>query len=369
MPVTVVDSDFVGFTTTSAVWSIDVPAGAQTGDTLFLTLARSDGALSGLDAWELQRSQLVSDFNNGAVRYLEIYAKPYEGETEIEVTFPTSAIINSLTLVVVRTSAGTFEVEWVDSFAEHSGGGGDIVDGQHRLPFRSEPAATQQLVFKATYCEYAQQAGSTFFDDTVSGDSDLNDWAQFEGNEQHTPVNTPDNRIFVATETVEAGAVMLDGSGIGSDPTHANVRHVTGIHDGASITLVIVDPNDTPPTIQQQFQITYADVAGRDPLPTALTQRTPAQQLVNYLVRIYAGNNPRIVRKPVMIQLGEFDKTSPAPPAGKLCREIWINDPRDPNFKNGRRAVILGRSGGAEPGTVELTLLIADNAASFVEPS
>lgn len=124
-----------------------------------------------------------------------------------------------------------------------------------------------------------------------------------------------------------------------------------------------------PPTVQTQFETTYADVSGRDPLPTALTSRDPAKNLVNYLVGIYAGNNPRIVRKPVLIQYGELDKVSPAPPAGKLCREIWIEDPRDPNFKMGRRAVILGRSGGADPGTVELTLFIADNAESFVEPS
>lgn len=124
-----------------------------------------------------------------------------------------------------------------------------------------------------------------------------------------------------------------------------------------------------PPTIQTQFETSYADVSGRDPLPTALQQRTPAQNLVNYLVGLYAGTNPRIVRKPVLVQLGELDKVSPAPPAGKLCREIWIVDPRDPNFKTGRRAVIIGRSGSANPGVVELTLFIADNAASFVEPS
>lgn len=146
-------------------------------------------------------------------------------------------------------------------------------------------------------------------------------------------------------------------------------RDSTTLGNAQGNAYVISTKPQPPPTIQQQFETTYADVSGRDPLPTALTSRDPARNLVNYLVGIYAGNNPRIVRKPVLIQYGELDKVSPAPPAGSRCREIWIKDPRDPNFKTGRRALILGRAGGADPGVVELTLFIADNAESFVEPN
>lgn len=127
--------------------------------------------------------------------------------------------------------------------------------------------------------------------------------------------------------------------------------------------------DEDAPTAQEMFDITYADAAGREPLATALQQRTPAQNLADYLVSIYAGTNPRIVTKPVQIEPGELDKTSPAPASGDLSRQIWIEDDRDPNFAGGRWATILGRSGGADPGTVELTLFIADNAESFVEPT
>lgn len=132
---------------------------------------------------------------------------------------------------------------------------------------------------------------------------------------------------------------------------------------------IISNSQIPPPTSQQQFESSYADVSGRDPLATALTQRTPAQNLADYLVSLYAGTNPRIVVKPVQIELGELDKTSPAPASGDLSRQIWIEDDRDPNFAGGRWATVLGRSGGADPGTVELTLFIADNSESFVEPT
>lgn len=129
---------------------------------------------------------------------------------------------------------------------------------------------------------------------------------------------------------------------------------------------LVVESGTTPPTDQQTFEARFADVAGRDPLPTALQQRTPAKQLVNYLVSMYR-YNPRIVIYDAQVELGELALTTPAPEAGDVARMIWIEDPRAPEFTMGRWAQVLGRSGGALPGTVTLILRIDDNPDAFIK--
>jgi len=124
-----------------------------------------------------------------------------------------------------------------------------------------------------------------------------------------------------------------------------------------------------PPTPAQIFQNTFAEVSGRDPLPTALNQRTPARSLANYNISMYLFN-PQIIRKPVQIELGELHLTNPAPDGDDIARLMWFDaDDRDPHFVIGRWAQVIGRSGTADPGTVELELRICDNPESFIPPS
>jgi len=124
-----------------------------------------------------------------------------------------------------------------------------------------------------------------------------------------------------------------------------------------------------PPTPEQHFNTTYADVSGRDPLPTALNQRTPARSLANYNISMYL-LNPQIIRKPVQISLGELHLTNPAPDGYDIARLMWFDaDDRDPHFVIGRWAQVIGRSGTADPGIVELELRICDNPESFIEPT
>ena len=122
-------------------------------------------------------------------------------------------------------------------------------------------------------------------------------------------------------------------------------------------------PPQSPPTPEQVFSSTFADVSGRDPLSTALSQRTPAQNLANYMVEQYL-TNPQIVTKPVQINLGELETL-------KLGSMHWIEpDDRDPLFKMGRWAQILGKSGTGDPSDpVDLELRICDNEESFVGPT
>ena len=79
--------------------------------------------------------------------------------------------------------------------------------------------------------------------------------------------------------------------------------------------------------------------------------------------------NPQIIRKPVQIELGELSLTNPAPDGEDIARMIWLDaDDRDPHLKIGRWAQVIGRSGTADPGIVELELRICDNPESFIEP-
>ena len=124
-----------------------------------------------------------------------------------------------------------------------------------------------------------------------------------------------------------------------------------------------------PPTPSDIFGSAFAEVSGRDPLPTALNQRTPARSLANYNISMYL-LNPQIIRKPVQISLGELHLTNPAPDGEDIARMIWLDaDDRDPHLKIGRWAQVIGRSGTADPGIVELELRICDNPESFIEPT
>ena len=117
-----------------------------------------------------------------------------------------------------------------------------------------------------------------------------------------------------------------------------------------------------PPTPEQIFRVAYADVSGRDALPTALSQRTPAKNLVNYNIKQHL-YNPQIVRKPELIQLGEMKSLV----SGSVH---WFDpDPRDPLFSMGRWAQVLGKSGTGDTGDpVVLKLRICDNPESFIPP-
>ena len=166
---------------------------------------------------------------------------------------------------------------------------------------------------------------------------------------------------------IDLGSQRLRGININADRSFWILNYVT--HE----IFLYEEPDgffiQGPPTPAQIFGNTFADVSGRDPLPTALNQRTPARNLANYNISMYLFN-PQIIIKPVQINLGELSLINPAPSGTDIARLIWFDaDPRDPHFKVGRWAQVLGRSGSADPGTVELELRICDNPQSFMPPS
>jgi len=198
-------------------------------------------------------------------------------------------------------------------------------------------------------------------------DNELVDLADFP-QQISRPAWFSDSKTIVGTDSSIASGLLIrlfswDGSAITS---------LSSVNLGAGniTTLVGILFSGIPaPTPSQIFQNTFAEVSGRDPLPTALNQRTPARNLANYNISMYLFN-PQIIIKPVQINLGELSLINPAPSGTDIARLIWFDaDPRDPHFKVGRWAQVLGRSGSADPGTVELELRICDNPQSFIPPS
>lgn len=120
----------------------------------------------------------------------------------------------------------------------------------------------------------------------------------------------------------------------------------------------VIDP---PPTEEEIFQASFEDASGRDPLPTALVERTSARQLANHNVIVYK-YPPYLVTKRLPIELSDYDLTEP----GKM---MWHQDDDDPLFAMGRWAQIQSRSLGDDPIEVELTLRISDHPESFTEPT
>ena len=119
--------------------------------------------------------------------------------------------------------------------------------------------------------------------------------------------------------------------------------------------------NGFPPSDQEIFEASFEDVSGRDPLPTALLERTPARQLANHLVDVYR-YQPYLVTKRLPIELQKYDLTAPG-------RMIWHKDENDPLFSMGRWAQVQGRRFGDDPTHVELTFRISDHPESFTEPT
>jgi len=115
------------------------------------------------------------------------------------------------------------------------------------------------------------------------------------------------------------------------------------------------------PTDEEIFQASFEDASGRDPLPTALLERTPARQLANHLVNVYRFP-PYIVTKRFPIDLDQYPLTEP----GLM---MWHQDDDDPLFSMGRWAQIQGRRFEDNPVAVELRLRISDHPESFEKPT
>ena len=162
--------------------------------------------------------------------------------------------------------------------------------------------------------------------------------------------------------------LMPAGIGLGSNQAlRISDLHLTALH-----TCSGGGPAEPePPTEEQIFRDTFSDVSGRDPLPTSLTQRKPAQDLANHNVNVHR-HNPRLVSTTMTIRLGEFVLTSPAPAAGDVARMMWFPyDKDDPvfNIRPGRWAQVIGRgSTDIRSGEMEVIVRIADNPESFIPP-
>lgn len=108
------------------------------------------------------------------------------------------------------------------------------------------------------------------------------------------------------------------------------------------------------------FRASFEDASGRDPLPTALLDRSDARKLCDHNVICYQ-YPPMLCTKTIPIELSDYGKTVP----GMM---IWIKDRKDPLFKMGRWAQIQRRKFSANPLVIELTVRISDHPESFVEP-
>jgi len=241
MPISIVGDSFTGYDRSNPM-AVTTPSGAAANDVLILVVGRKAALTSSMSGWTLQHTQQAIDSAGPIDLFVDIYTKAYQGESSISVAFSTVSNINSLALILARTTSGQLEKIWAESFGEFSGGSGTIEDNGHRFPYRPEAALFDQIVIKTSVCNFAT-FGLTAFDSAVGGVN--NNWASRSNSTQATPGNVSDNRLFVAAELLSAGDTMLDGSGIGSSsPENAHSKHVTGIHEGGSITLVLVDPAD-----------------------------------------------------------------------------------------------------------------------------
>jgi len=116
-----------------------------------------------------------------------------------------------------------------------------------------------------------------------------------------------------------------------------------------------------PPTEEEVFRASFEDASGRDPLPTALLNRTPAKRLAAHNVLVYS-RPPYLVVKRLPIRLEEYPLTLP----GMM---MWHQDDDDPLFRMGRWAQIQGRRFGDNPLEAEFTLRISDHPQSFEAPT
>lgn len=109
------------------------------------------------------------------------------------------------------------------------------------------------------------------------------------------------------------------------------------------------------------FRASFEDASGRDPLPTALLERTPARKLAGHNVICYM-HPPMICEKTIpILKLSDYRLTKP-------CMMIWIQDDKDPIFRMGRWAQIQGRTFGANPLELRLRVRISDHPESFIPP-
>lgn len=130
---------------------------------------------------------------------------------------------------------------------------------------------------------------------------------------------------------------------------------------GTGLTLSQLQLEVQPPTDEEIFEASFEDASGRDPLPTALLERTPAKRLANHNVIVYK-YPPYLVTKSLPIELDDYNLIRP----GNM---IWHKDENSPLFSMGRWAQIQGRRFGDDPTHVELTLRISDHPESFTEPT
>lgn len=112
---------------------------------------------------------------------------------------------------------------------------------------------------------------------------------------------------------------------------------------------------------EEVFAASFEDASGRDPLPTALIERTPARQLANHLLQVYL-YPPYMATKRVPIELEDYEKAVP----GNM---MWHKDEDDPLFSMGRWGQIQGVRWTDNPLEVELTIRISDHPESFEEPT
>lgn len=116
-----------------------------------------------------------------------------------------------------------------------------------------------------------------------------------------------------------------------------------------------------PPSEEEVFQASFEDASGRDPLPTALLDRTPAKRLANHNVIVYK-YPPYIVTKRWPIPIEKYPLTKP----GFMG---WFKDTKDPLFAMGRWAQIQGRRFMDDPNEVELVMRISDHPECFEAPT
>ena len=81
------------------------------------------------------------------------------------------------------------------------------------------------------------------------------------------------------------------------------------------------------PDEQEIFQASFEDASGRDPLPTALLERTPARQLANHYVNVYR-YPPYWATKRLPVEVEEYDLCEP----GEM---MWHQDDHGPAVLHG----------------------------------